>query len=591
MACICYVLCKLLMASHTFLVCHIARQTLIIQEPNMGEASSERLNIRLAVARRGDARSGALGARLSKAIGGSRLGSGFQVGSTRVSTGVSSGRSFSSDNRQRVVIKVSFSPHRAGSGKLAAHAAYLGRDGAAREDERGQFYDASREEVEDLSRDLSDWTEEDPRHFRIMIAPESASRMDDLKDYVRDVMGQMESDLGIETQWVAVNHWNTDNPHAHVILRGRTGAGHELRIPRAYLSHGLRHQARDHATNELGERSILDERMALDRDIKARGLGRLDHAIAAQLDDRGEVLLQELGRGEDGNSIWADALRSRARELEGRGLATEVRRNVIAFKGDWTERLSANAQVDIAKTRNASRAYKRGQHVVGEITDIEHRSSGNTVLILDTGAKAKTMVNTKSTIAGHLQQGSWIEIDEAGTISRLSHHSLDQQLSATAFTALDKELERIGNGEERVFTGNKRIDRALASRADDHIRAGLGSSDKDGVFAFHDGAKAALQQAEISGFAQGLRGQGRGSVTAPEHTVRDGWQIGQFEELHSGRVAVLERARGLAGQLVIAPAPLESALQIGDTVSLGGVGRGGVVQMVQDLDFGLDLGR
>jgi hypothetical protein len=201
------------------------------------------------------------------------------------------------------------------------------------------------------------------------------------------------------------------------------------------------------------------------------------------------------------------------------------------------------------------------------------------------------MVNTKSAIANHLQKGSWVEIDETGKVSRLSYHSLDQQLGATAFTALDKELDRIGNGEDRVFTGNKRIDQSLASRADDHIRAGLGSVDEDGVFAFHDGAKAALQQAEISGFAQDLRDKGRGSVTAPEHTVRDGWQIGQFEELHSGRVAVLERARGLAGQLVIAPAPLESALQIGDPVSLGGVGRGGVVQIVQDLDFGLELGR
>jgi hypothetical protein len=450
----------------------MALQTLVIQEPNMGEASSERLNVRLAMGRRGDARSGALGARLSKAIGGARIGAGFSVkghGTGSVS-GVSSGRSFSSDNRQRVVIKVSFSPHRTGSGKLAAHAAYLGRDGAAREDEQGRFYDASRDEVEGLSRDLSDWTEEDPRHFRIMIAPESASRMDDLKGYVRDVMGQMESDLGIETQWVAVNHWNTDNPHAHVILRGRTEAGYELRIPRAYLSHGLRHQARDHATHELGERSMLDERMALDRKINAKGLGRLDHAIAAQLDERGEVLLQDLGRGEDGNSIWADALRGRARELEVRGLAVEVRRNVMAFKDDWTERLSTNAQVDIAKTRSTTLAYERGQHGVGEITDIEHRSSGNTVFILDTGVKTKMMVNTKSAIAEHLQQGSWIEIDEAGNISRLSYHSLDQQLGATAFTALDQELDRIGNGEDRGFTGNKRIDQALASRADDPRR-------------------------------------------------------------------------------------------------------------------------
>jgi hypothetical protein len=110
----------------------------------------------------------------------------------------------------------------------------------------------------------------------------------------------------------------------------------------------------------------------------------------------------------------------------------------------------------------------------------------------------------------------------------LSFHSLDQQIGATAFTALDKELERTGNGEDRVFVGHKRIDQALANRADDHIRAGLGSSDKDGVFAFHDGAKAALQQGEFSAFAQDLRDHGRGSVTAPVRTVRDGWQIGQL---------------------------------------------------------------
>ena len=559
----------------------------------MAESTSDLLHVRLAVGRRGDARSGALGARLSKAIGGARIGTGFSVKGTGYgsSTGTSSSRSFASDNRQRVVIKVSFSPHRLGSGKLAAHAAYLGRDGAAREDEQGQFYDASRDEVEDLSRDLSEWTHEDPRHFRIMIAPESASRMDDLKGYVRDMMGQMESDLGIETQWVAVNHWNTDNPHAHVILRGRKGAGHELRIPRAYLSHGLRYQARDHATNELGERSMLDERMALDREIIGKGLGRFDHAIASQLDDRGEVLLQDLGRGEDGNSIWADALRSRARELEARGLATEVRSNVMAFKDGWTEALSAIVQVDIAKARNTTRAYERGQPVVGEVTDIEHRSSGNTVLVLDVGNKAKMMVNTKAVIAKHLQHGSWVEIDKAGKLYRLSYHSLDQQLGAMAFTALDRELDRIGNGEDRVFTGDKRIDRALASRASDHLQAGLGSLEKDGVFAFHDGAKGALQQAEVSAFAQDLRDHGRGSVTAPEQAVRDGWRIGQFEELHGGRAAVLERARGLQGSLTLAPAPLETALRIGDTVSLGGVGRNGVVQMVQDLDFGLDLGR
>ena len=46
----------------------------------MAERGSEELNIRLAVGRRGDARSGALGARLSKAIGGHALEQVFRFG-------------------------------------------------------------------------------------------------------------------------------------------------------------------------------------------------------------------------------------------------------------------------------------------------------------------------------------------------------------------------------------------------------------------------------------------------------------------------------------------------------------------------------
>jgi hypothetical protein len=289
--------------------------------------------------------------------------------------------------------------------------------------------------------------------------------MEDLQEYVRDVMGQMESDLGVGTEWVAINHWNTDNPHAHVILRVRTREGHELRIPRDCLSHGLRHQARERATAELGERSIFDERMALDRDIHAKGFSRLDKALAAELDGRGEIRLQDLGGRDPDQAIWGNALRARARELEARGLATEVRRNVMAFKDGWTETLAERSRVDITKTRNTTKLHERGEEVVGEVVGLERRATGNSVPILDTGNKAKTMVNTMSPLVDHLQKGSWVHVDEIGHLSRLSYHPLKDQLGATAFTALDRELDRIGRGEERFFTGDACIDPALASRA------------------------------------------------------------------------------------------------------------------------------
>ena len=52
-------------------------------------------------------------------------------------------------------------------------------------------------------------------------------------------MAQAERDLQTELDWVAVDHWNTDNPHIHVLVRGRDEDGRDLVISRAYISQGL----------------------------------------------------------------------------------------------------------------------------------------------------------------------------------------------------------------------------------------------------------------------------------------------------------------------------------------------------------------
>jgi hypothetical protein len=39
---------------------------------------------------------------------------------------------------------------------------------------------------------------------------------------------------------VAVDHWDTDNPHPHIVLRGVDDAGEDLFIAREYISHGMR---------------------------------------------------------------------------------------------------------------------------------------------------------------------------------------------------------------------------------------------------------------------------------------------------------------------------------------------------------------
>ena len=64
--------------------------------------------------------------------------------------------------------------------------------------------------------------------------------MADLRAFTRELMADAERDLGTRLDWVAVDHWNTDNPHIHVLVRGRAddgaGLGHQPRLHQARAS-------------------------------------------------------------------------------------------------------------------------------------------------------------------------------------------------------------------------------------------------------------------------------------------------------------------------------------------------------------------
>ena len=62
----------------------------------------------------------------------------------------------------------------------------------------------------------------------------------------------MEHGLGTKLDWVAVEHYNTDNPHIHILVRGKTDDGKDLVIDRGYISHGIRARAEP---GDLGART------------------------------------------------------------------------------------------------------------------------------------------------------------------------------------------------------------------------------------------------------------------------------------------------------------------------------------------------
>lgn len=171
---------------------------------------------------------------------------------------------------RRVAVKIrSVRLGKNGLPKARAHLKYIQRDGADKDGAPGKLYGPEREAAEGASF-LEDG-KADRHQFRIILAPEDGEELEDLTRYTRDLMAAAEKDLGTKLDWVAVNHFDTGHPHAHIILRGRADDGENLVIARNYITHGFRKRAEELATLELGPRSDLDiARARLDEAGKER---------------------------------------------------------------------------------------------------------------------------------------------------------------------------------------------------------------------------------------------------------------------------------------------------------------------------------
>jgi hypothetical protein len=176
--------------------------------------------------------------------------------------------------QRRVVVKARIVRHRIGSGAARAHLRYLQRDGTTRDGERGQLYCPEHDQQD--GRAFVERGEGDRHSFRMILAPEDGERLSDLRSFTRDVMAQMEADLGTKLEWVAVDHHNTGHPHSHVVIRGKDDLGKDLIIAQDYITDGLRLRAQERATLELGPESDLELRDKLRAEIAADRFTRID---------------------------------------------------------------------------------------------------------------------------------------------------------------------------------------------------------------------------------------------------------------------------------------------------------------------------
>jgi type IV secretory pathway VirD2 relaxase len=233
---------------------------------------------------------------------------------------------------RRVVIKARVVRHRGNkfrSAPLAKHAAYLKRDGVTRDGVDARMFDARSEATDE--RAFTERCAEDRHHFRFIVSPEDAAEMGDLRAFARELMVDAERDLGTKLDWIAVDHWNTDNPHIHVLVRGRADDGQDLVIGRDYISRGFRARAEERVTLELGPRSEQEIQSALKKEVEGERWTSLDRALRDIADESAGIADLRPG-APDSDPELRRLMLGRAAKLERLGLAERVAPACFALK-------------------------------------------------------------------------------------------------------------------------------------------------------------------------------------------------------------------------------------------------------------------
>jgi len=275
-----------------------------------------------------------------------------------------------------VTIKTLLVNHqRASPQSLAKHLRYIERDGVGRDGEPGQAY-RPQTDMADLDA-FKERCADDRHHFRFILSPEDGAELEDLRTYTRHLMQRMEADLGTGLDWVAVNHWNTDNPHTHIVVRGRDDTGKDLIIAGDYIAVGFRHRAAELATEWLGPRTELEIQQTLQREVEQERWTSLDRTLKREMGEAGgDGLVHTERLNEPRLQRRRLLLIGRLQRLQRLGLADETRPGTWAVHADAEKTLCAlGERGDIIRTmQRAMRGEPR------ELAVFEPGDDGRTIL-------------------------------------------------------------------------------------------------------------------------------------------------------------------------------------------------------------------
>jgi len=412
---------------------------------------------------------------------------------------------------RRVIVKVHLVKMGAyGKDAQRHHLNYIQRDSAAREGEKGILY--SRDEVFLDSDEFHERGIDDRHQFRVIVSPEDGKELGDLRTYTRNFMAQMERDLGTKLDWVAANHYDTANPHSHVVIRGLRDNGSTLTIPRDYISHGMREAAEHVATLELGPTNQIDVAKKLALSVRHERFTSIDRDLLVKAQNQ----IVDLSKLPLDGSDWSQRFEKwRMKHLSSMGLAEKV-----GF-GKW--RLDDNLE------RTLRRMGDRG-----EILKAYHRAMARTKLGRSQNGEPiyDPMANHAKSITGRvIEKGILDDVNDRSFIV------LDTMQGEALFVETGREANIAQIERGMVVTAGPQ---SYAPKSSDHTIADIASK-RGGIYSpsYHEMSDPSAREEFIKAHVRRLEAMRR--LGHAERNSDGSWKVPKDYLKRAGKY---ERSRG-----------------------------------------------
>lgn len=475
--------------------------------------------------------------------------------------------------QRRVLVKARVVRHagpRFSAAPLSRHIAYLAREGVTRDGKDAELFGSDGSAIDSSS--FAERCACDRHHFRFIVSPEDAGELADIRAFTRELITDMAQDLGTRLDWVAVDHWNTDNPHIHILVRGRADDGRDLVIDKEYIREGMRARTEERVTMELGPRSEREIDRTLAREVDSDRWTSLDRSLQRLAGERGGVidLRPDLHRPQ--SSMDRHLIR-RAGKLERLGLASHIAPACWSLKPDLEPILrQLGARGDIIKTmhramtglgaepdpgRFAMHGGAAGEPVIGRLVErgLHDELNGQAYAVVD-GADGRVhhLRFTDLEQTGDAAPGAIVELrtwtDRRGRQGQSlwvqSDLTLPEQVTAKGSTWLDRQLLSSDPVQSGCGFGAA-IEEAKRERAEHLVSQGFAARRAGKIILTRD-ILSTLRSRELAEAGAAIEAR----TGLPLRAAEDGDSVSgtyrQRLQLASGRFAMIED--GLGFQLV-----------------------------------------